>query len=366
MAQAALLSRKAEIAVIPTETPDLSGADSDFSQYLTEQTLQRMLQPDEAAAFCGADAVVIASRVYYDAELNHYDTLEVEKYLSLALRYAKDAEIILRSDVPVGFTQRMNARLDRPRIRYSPDFAREGRAFYDSFHPARIIVGETGEAGQRIASLFCPEGVQPEILLMGATEAESVKLFANSYLAMRVAFFNELDTFAALRGLQAEQIIRGVSSDPRVGDLYNNPSFGYGGRYLTEGTAKLKANFMGVPQKIAGMVEDANEVRKDFIAQSILKQSPKTVGIFRMNIKTGSKDFRYSSVEGVMKRLQAGGVKVLVYEPMIRLDRFLSAEVLHDLPQFKKECDLILANRMDDALADVADKVFTRDLFRRD
>lgn len=359
IANAVLLAQSHEVRLVKTEEVPQSMLEEakeygvDLASILTDR-----FEPE------GADFVVICIPVSYDGELNQYDLRRLDGYLTKALT-GSEAVVIVRADVPIGYTARMKARFDTERIVCCPDFVREGRALYDAFHPSRIIVGDMSAQGAAVGELLQPDP-SVEVICMQSAEAESVKLFANCYLAMRVAYFNELDTFAEMRGMDAAQIIRGVSSDPRVGNLYNNPSFGYGGRYLVEGSEKLRANFADIPHKIVHMVEVSNEIRKDHVAEMIMKRQPKVVGVYGLSMKTGSKDFRYSTVEGIIMRLQSAGINTVVYEPMIDRERFLSARVITDLDAFKAMSDVIVANRLDEKLDDVMDKVYSRDLFRRD
>ena len=359
IANAVFLAQSHEVRLVKTEEVPQSMLEEakeygvDLASILTDR-----FEPE------GADFVVICIPVSYDGELNQYDLRRLDGYLTKALT-GSEAVVIVRADVPIGYTARMKARFDTDRIVCCPDFVRERRALYDAFHPSRIIVGDMSAQGAAVGELLQPDP-SVEVICMQSAEAESVKLFANCYLAMRVAYFNELDTFAEMRGMDAAQIIRGVSSDPRVGNLYNNPSFGYGGRYLVEGSEKLRANFADIPHKIVHMVEVSNEIRKDHVAEMIMKRQPKVVGVYGLSMKTGSKDFRYSTVEGVIMRLQSAGINTVVYEPMIDRERFLSARVITDLDAFKAMSDVIVANRLDEKLDDVMDKVYSRDLFRRD
>lgn len=359
IANAVFLAQSHEVRLVKTEEVPQSMLEEakeygvDLASILTDR-----FEPE------GADFVVICIPVSYDGELNQYDLRRLDGYLTKALT-GSEAVVIVRADVPIGYTARMKARFDTDRIVCCPDFVREGRALYDAFHPSRIIVGDMSAQGAAVGELLQPDP-SVEVICMQSAEAESVKLFANCYLAMRVAYFNELDTFAEMRGMDAAQIIRGVSSDPRVGNLYNNPSFGYGGRYLVEGSEKLRANFADIPHKIVHMVEVSNEIRKDHVAEMIMKRQPKVVGVYGLSMKTGSKDFRYSTVEGIIMRLQSAGINTVVYEPMIDRERFLSARVITDLDAFKAMSDVIVANRLDEKLDDVMEKVYSRDLFRRD
>ena len=359
IANAVFLAQNHEVSLVKTEeVPQTMIDEAGNHQMDLPSILTDRFDPADA------DYVIICVPVPYDGELNQYDLRQLDGYLTKTLN-GSEAVVIIRADVPIGYTDRMKVRFNTDRIVCCPDFSREGRALHDAFHPSRIIVGDTSDRGAAVGQLLQPDP-SVEVICMRATEAESVKLFANCYLAMRVAYFNELDTFAEMRGMDAAQIIRGVSSDPRIGNLYNNPSFGYGGRYLVEGSEKLRANFADIPHKIVHMVEVSNEIRKDHVAEMIMKKNPKVVGIYGLSMKTGSKDFRYSTVEGIIMRLQSAGINTVVYEPMINRERFLSARVVTNLDTFKSMSDVIVANRLDEQLDDVMDKVYSRDLFRRD
>ena len=326
--------------------------------------LESLITDEPAEALDGAELVVISLIVPYDTELNMYDLHDVDMYMNQAMRYAPGAAIVLRSDVPVGYTARIRNRYPELDIAFVPDFAREGRTLQDAFNPTRLIIGGGSEKLQKqIEHLL---GGSCEVVHTDSDEAESVKLFANAYLAMRVAYFNELDTYAELRGLDAQAIIRSVSLDPRIGDLYNNPSFGYGGRYLIEGTCRLRNDFADIPKRIVDMVEVSNEVRKDHIVDMIMERKPECCGIYGLSMKTGSKDFRCSAVDGVIRRLQARGVRVVIFEPMIDMERFLSADVVADFEEFCSISDVIVANRVDERIKAYRDKLYTRDIFERD
>lgn len=342
--------------------------DVELEDYLAHRELSLVATTDAPAAYDGAEVVVVATPTDYDVDSNFFDTSSVELVLTQAHAAAPEATLVVKSTVPVGFTERMRAALPGAAIVFSPEFLREGRALHDNLHPSRIVVGDRTERGKQIADLL-REGsldVDVAVMLTDPTEAEAIKLFANTYLALRVAYFNELDTYAVLRGLDSAQVIEGVGLDPRIGDHYNNPSFGYGGYCLPKDTKQLQANYQDVPQNLISAIVDANTTRKDFIAADILRREPATVGIYRLIMKTGSDNVRMSSVQGVMKRLKAKGVDVIVYEPTLEDDSFFSSEVLSDLEEFKSRADVIVANRHTDALADVADKVYTRDIYGRD
>lgn len=362
LAQAALLSRENDIRVLCTG--DIDGNVLVQAAEYGASGLDSFIDDKPSEALAGAELVFISVAVPYDTELNMYDTHDVDMYISQVMRYAPQAAVVLRSDVPVGYTARMKSRYPDLEMLFVPDFGREGRSLQDAFDPARLILGGgSDDLQQKVESLL---GGSCEVVRTGSDEAESVKLFANAYLAMRVAYFNELDTYAELRGLDSRDIIRAVSLDPRVGDLYNNPSFGYGGRYLVEGTCRLRNDFADIPERMVDMVEVSNEVRKDHIVDMIMERQPHCCGIYGLSMKTGSKDFRYSAVDGIIRRLQAQGVRVVIYEPMIDMERFLSADVVADFEEFCRISDVIVANRVDDRIKAHGDKLYTRDLFERD
>ncbi len=343
----------------PIEDPDGAGMLASGKLHLTATT-------DAARAYGGAEVVIIAVPTNYDPVTNQFDTSLVEGVLAEASRHAPGAILVIKSTVPVGFTAQMRQQ-GHARVVFSPEFLREGRAVHDSLHPSRIVVGDVGPLGQAVARMFADATENtPEVLLTGATEAEAIKLFSNTYLAMRVAYFNELDTYAQIRGLDTREIIRGVSLDPRIGDHYNNPSFGYGGYCLPKDSKQLLANFDAVPQTLIRAIVDSNTTRKDFIAESVIARNPRVVGIYRLTMKAGSDNFRSSSVQGVMKRIKARGIEVIVFEPNLHQPEFFRSPVLTDLAEFKARSDIILTNRRDQNLADVAAKVFTRDLFGAD
>ncbi len=342
--------------------------DAELEDYLSNRPLRLSATTDAHSAYAAADLVVVATPTDYDPDTNYFDTSTVESVVDQVITANPGAIIVIKSTVPVGFTTRLRERRPGVAILFSPEFLREGRALYDNLHPSRIVVGDRGEHGKLFADLMVEGAVDKDVpvRLTDPTEAEAIKLFANTYLALRVAYFNELDTYAATHGLNSGQIIDGVGLDPRIGSHYNNPSFGYGGYCLPKDSRQLLANYQDVPQNLIAAVVDANTTRKDFIAEDILRRQPRVVGMYRLIMKSGSDNFRASSIQGVMKRIKAKGVKVVVYEPALRQTDFYGSSVIDDFDEFKTLSDIIVANRRSDALDDVAWKVYTRDIFGRD